>query len=169
MIIRNVVDLPQPDEPSKTQNSPAGIVSDRSSTTGAAVIALGHVVELDHRGARRGSSGGQALQHEISGQRQKDRRQSAEQHQIERVLAEPLEHEGAEPAGADQRGDDGEPDRLHGDDAQPSEQYRQRERHFDLPEDLPRRQPHPARGVDDGAVDAGDARTTVLRTIGSSA
>ena len=38
LIIRNVVDLPQPEEPSSTQNAPAGTVSDRPSTTAAAVV-----------------------------------------------------------------------------------------------------------------------------------
>ena len=34
LIIRNVVDLPQPEGPSRTQNAPSGTVSDSPSTTG---------------------------------------------------------------------------------------------------------------------------------------
>jgi hypothetical protein len=34
LIIRSNVDLPQPEGPSRTQNSPAAIVSDSASTTG---------------------------------------------------------------------------------------------------------------------------------------
>ena len=90
LIIRNVVDLPQPEEPSKTQNSPVGIDSDKSSTTSGRRSALSHlrVRSLDF-GAQQQS--GDHPQQKINRQRQSDRRQSTEQYQVERVLAEPLE------------------------------------------------------------------------------
>ncbi len=50
LIIFMVVVLPQPDGPTRTQISPALMVSDRSSTAGAAsTVALGDVFKGDHR------------------------------------------------------------------------------------------------------------------------
>ena len=57
----------------------------------------------------------------IGGEREQDGRQRAEQHQIDGVLPDALKNEAAESAGADQSGDDGQADRLHGDNAQPGQ------------------------------------------------
>ena len=135
-----------------------GADSQRQSVDDPSVaIGFGDVVDLDHGAARLAQHRDNGLQDEVGGERQEDRRQGAEQNEIGRVLAEPFEDEGAEPAGADQCGDDREPDRLHRHDAQPGQQYRKGERQLDLPEDLPLRQPHTAPGFDDGAVDTGKA------------
>src|SRR6266481_2575471 len=130
LIMRNVVDLPQPEGPRRTQNAPSGTVSDNSSTTRLAPKALltrSISITGRSRSLPRGQRG-QHLQQKIGGEREEDRRQRPEEHQVGGVLPEPLEDKAAETAGADQRGDDGEPDRLHRDDAQAGQQQGQRQR-----------------------------------------
>ena len=167
LIIRNVVDLPQPEGTEQhaklaRRHSERQRIDDRT-----AVIALGDVVEFDHPASRRLSEAG-PVQHEIGGERHSIAGKGAEQHEIERVLAETLEHKGAEPAGADECRDNREPDRLHDHDAQPGEQYRQCQRQLDPRKDLPRRQPHPrAASITAGSMP--EIPVVVLRTIGSSA
>ena len=126
------------------------------------------LVDLDHGAERRRSIGGEDLQHEVGGERKKDRRQRAEQDEIDGVLAEPFEDKGAEPAGADQRRDDGQPDRLHRDDAQPGEQHREGQRQLDPPEDLPSASA-PCRAPRRRQRRRPGQSRRVLRTTGSSA
>ncbi len=90
-----------------------------------AVIELADMVELDHRRSladvEQGEDG-------VDGEREHDGRQHAEHHQVDRVLSQSLEDECAEAAGADQRGDDGKPDRLNAHDAQAGENDREGQR-----------------------------------------
>ena len=62
--------------------------------------------------------GEQHLKQKIGGEREQNDGDGAKQHEIQRILADALEHENAEAAGADQRGDGGKADRLNDDDAQ---------------------------------------------------
>ena len=163
--MRNVVDLPQPDGPSSTQKAPSGTLSDRSWRTGRSPNALLTCSISIIGGA---TIAARASQQEIGRQGEPDGRQRAEQNQIGGILAEPLEDEAAEPAGADQRRHHREPDRLHDDDAQPGQEQRHCQRQLDLPEQLAPAHAHAARRIDAaGSTPASPA--TALRTTGSSA
>ena len=165
--MRSVVDLPQPDGPSSTQNAPCGTVQRKIVDDRAAVVDLLTPLDLDHRPATRRQSG-EALQQEIGGQRQQDRRERAEQHEVGGILPEALEDKDAEAAGADQRRDDGEADRLHGHDAQPGDEHRRasgtstRQKRCRAVMPMPR-----AASIAAGSMPPIPA--VVLRTIGSSA
>ena len=127
----------------------------------ALAIGLCDLVDFDHGAKRRRSRVETICSTKVGGERQKNRRQRTEQNEIDGILAEPFKDKGSEPARADQRRDDRQADRLHGHDAQPGEQYRECERQFDLPEDLPRGQPHAAPRLDGGAIDAGQSHRGV--------
>ncbi len=89
------------------------------------------------------------VEQDRGGEGQHDGRDGAEQHEVGRRLPQPLEHELAEAAGADQRRDRDEADVLHEHDAYAGEDDRHRQRKLDAEQALAGRHAHAARRLDD--------------------
>ena len=90
------------------------------------------MLDLDHAACAPGVTSSTTASSMIAGgEGQRHRRHRAEQHQVERRLADALEHEDAEAAAADQRRDRGEADVLHQHDADAGEDHRKGQRQLD--------------------------------------
>ena len=111
----------------EAQNSPLGDLERHVVDRDPAAIALVDVLEGDHAPTP-ASREREEAERDIGDERDEDDRERTEEDEVGRRLAEPEEDEAAEAAGADQRRDHGEADRLHGDDAEAGEEHRQRQR-----------------------------------------
>ena len=128
--MRSSVDLPEPEVPTITVIELLLDLHRHVIDHGRRAVLLAEVLDRDHC-LHPLHDLHQRIEHHRRGECQRDDRNRPEQHQVDRRLADALEHEGTQAAAADERRHRHHADVLHQHHADAGEDHRQRERQLD--------------------------------------